>query len=365
MAKRSSSKGGGILAGIIMVIVGIGLLWWNEGRTVNTQKGINEAKKKFIQVNSNKIESKNENKLIATNGKIDLSNSSKLIDEDFNISASSAIMKRKVEMYQWEEECTTDDNNNEHCTYKKAWNEDLIDSSSFKEGGHTNPSSMPYESKTYLASDVRIGEFLLPEKLVSNLSTKKEKTSTELKEEFSDKIEGYKVEGNMINNMHNDSPQIGNIRISFLYNDSDAASVLAVQSNNSFTEYITKSGTTIFRIKEGLHTGDVIIQDLTNENTTLKWILRLVGTLLVILGIASVFAPLQRLTNFVPILGGAVSLITGLISFVLGLAISLIVIAIAWFRYRPLLSICLLAGVAVLIILLIVLKKKKSNTPSS
>ena len=358
--KKKDSIFGGIIAGIVCIIIGIGLLWWNEGRTVRTQKGINEAKDNYVQIKSDKVDSKYEGKLVATNGKLDLSNSEELVDEKFNIKVSSAKMNRVVEMYQWEEDCDTDDNNVRKCSYKKKWSDDLIDSSEFTKSGHDNPSSMPYDSETYLAQDVKLGAFDLPEKLVDNLSTNKEFKDDELSNQFADKIEGYIVNGKYITNVKADEdPVIGSVRVSFEYNDADSASVLAVQSGNTFAKYNTKSGTTIFRIKEGIHQGAEIIQDLIDENNLFKWLLRAFGTLLVILGIASIFSPIQKLTNFIPLLGGAVSLVTGVVSLVAGLAISLIVIALAWFRFRPLLSISLLVVVALLIIFLVYFKKKK------
>ena len=42
---KGKNKTGGILGGIILVIIGICLLWYNEGRTVKTQKAISEARK--------------------------------------------------------------------------------------------------------------------------------------------------------------------------------------------------------------------------------------------------------------------------------------------------------------------------------
>lgn len=359
--KKGNSLVGGILGGILLIIIGIGLLWWNEGRTVKTQKGINEAKNNYIQVKSDKVDSKNDNKLVATNGKLDLSYSSELLDLDFNIKVLSAKMVRVVEMYQWTEDCTTDDNNVERCNYKKEWKDSLIDSSNFKKSGHDNPGSMPYESKVYLGDNVKMGEYNLPDSLLNDLSTKQTKSQSELTEEYANAIEGYIVSGEYITNQSGDTPVIGNVRIAFKYNNSDSVSVLGVQTNSTFTKYVSKNGTKIFRIKEGTHTGDVIIQDLVDENNMFKWIFRLVGTLFVIIGIGSIFSPINKIANFIPLVGGAVSLVTGLISLLAGLALSLIVIALAWFRFRPLLSISLLIIVALLIVALIMIKKKNEN----
>ena len=208
-----------------------------------------------------------------------------------------------------------------------------------------------------------MGEFILPESLLKTLSTKKEKKTSELEEEFNNEIEGYNIDGKYITDSSNiDKPEIGDIRVSFKYNDADSVSVLAVQTSDTLTEYTSKNGTKIYRLKEGIHQGDAIIQDLTDENQTLKWILRLVGALLVIFGIGAFLSPLSKLTGFIPIVGNVVSFATALVSFLLGTAISLIVIAIAWLRFRPLLSIGLLVVVVIIIVILLTLKKKKTKS---
>ena len=359
MKGKNKNSGGSFLGGIIVLIVGIGLLWYNEGRTVKTQAAINEASKNFVQVKSDKVDSKNEGNLIATNGKLDLTNSSELVDDVFAVKAKSVKLVRTVEMYQWEESCSTDDNNKETCTYKKEWNDDLVDSSSFKESGHSNPEAMPYKSENFLAENVKLGAFDMPQDLEERLSAKKEVGEAQLKEEYGDKVEGLVVSGKYITNVKEGVPEVGNIRVSFAYNTSNSASVLAQQSGNSFVQYTAKNGKGIYRIKDGVHTGKEIIADMTKENNTLKWILRLVGTLLIMLGIGAMFGPIEWLASFVPFLGGLVSTATSLISFVLGLSISLLVIAIAWFRFRPILSIVLIVIVIGLLVGLKYMRKPK------
>ena len=364
MAQNKKSSGGifgGIIAGLIFIIGGICLLWWNEGRTVKTQAGIDEAEKEFVQVTSESIDSNNEGKLIATNGDLDLSKAGELKDDEFGIKVLSAIMERTVEMYQWKETCETDDDNNETCSYKKIWSEEVINSSGFTKSGYTNPSSIPYESKTYIADIVEVGAFVIPKTLIEHLDADTDKKSSELLEEYTEKKDGYVVDGKYITTMtDSSSPKIGDIRISYSYNDADSVSILAVQNGNTFTEYTSKAGTTIYRIKEGIYTGKDIVIDMTNENKMMKWLLRLAGTILLMIGIASILSPIQRLANFVPLLGNVVSFATGLISFVLGLAMALVVIAVAWFRFRPLLSIILIIVVAALIVFLITMRKKKA-----
>ena len=102
MAKENVKKqSGGFLGGLLLLVVGIWVLWGNEGRTVKTQGAINEAKKTYIQVKSDTVDSKNEGKLVATKGKATVSEDTILKDDIFGISANALQMKRTVEMYQW------------------------------------------------------------------------------------------------------------------------------------------------------------------------------------------------------------------------------------------------------------------------
>ena len=110
---------------------------------------------------------------------------------------------------------------------------------------------------------------------------------------------------------------------------------------------------------DGVRSGEEMINIIEKENKLLKWGLRLLGLILCCSGIAALFKPLSTLANFVPILGGLVDAAVGLVAFVAGLAITLVVIAIAWIRFRPVLGISLLAISLVLIIFLITKAKKK------
>ena len=62
----------------------------------------------------------------------------------------------------------------------------------------------------------------------------------------------------------------------------------------------------------------------------------------------AVVSLISKIASFVPILGRIVGAALGVVCFLVGLVHSLIVIAIAWIRFRPLLGIGLLAAAAAL-----------------
>ena len=348
--KANAKKTGGFLGGIILFIIGIFVLWNNEGRTVKEQNAINEALKGYKDVSSENIDSKYEGKIIATTGKIDLSNSSEVRDSKFGISEKAVKLKRIVEMYQWNESCETDDNDKQTCSYSKEWSDKVVDSSEFKKAGHENPTSMKIESDEYVASNIKVGAFDLPERLVGSLNYNKDYNNEKLTEQYKNTVEGYVINEKYITNSSDvNDPQIGDLRISYKYATDGEVSMIGVQSGNTIKAYTAKKGNNIFEIRRGSYTGREILESKADANKTWKWVLRILGIVLVIGGIGSLFAPLQRFTDKIPVIGSIVNFSTGLFSGVVGFAISLIVIAIAWFRFRPVLSIVLLVVVGGLI----------------
>lgn len=351
------NKSGGIFVGLIFILIGIFLLWFNEGRTVKTKATIMEAEEQYIDVSSETIDKNNEGKLIATNGKLEVSYDG-ATDTTFDIHVAKPKLQRTVEMYQWKETCKDDNNGNEVCRYNTVWDDEIINSDTFADSTHNNPSSMPYSSESFTADNSKIGDFLLDRELLNQLNADKK---VNLQNSAKIANMGLTSDGTYYTNVQNGTPKVGDIRISFTYSDATNVSILAVQTNNGFSKFTSKEGYSIYELEEGTLNGKQILQKLSDENNTTKWIFRLIGTLLIIGGFAAMIAPLQRLANFIPIIGTIFGWITGFATFILGLALSLIVIAIAWLRYRPVLSIGLLIGVLIIVVLTKKMKTKHNS----
>ena len=357
--KKVGNSFKGILGGFVFIIIGVILLWWNEGNNVRNLKTTAEISKIAINVSSDKVDSNNEGKLIATSGEVE---TSEVSDSTFNITVKSPLLVRVVETYQWEEESDTDEDGYTTYTYKKVWSEGLIDSSNFNQSGHDNPTTSTYSSESFPSNNVKVGAFSLTSEQISTLNT--DKTYSDLNSDKANEL-GLKIEGTYYTNTENiNSPQIGDYRISFKYNDSTHLSVLAVQTGSSFTSYVSSSGKTVNRVMDGVKTAEEMINIIKQENNFLKWILRLAGTLLCVIGFATILKPISTISSFVPILGSLVSSAVGLVALCLGLVLSFVIIAIAWIRFRPILGICLLVAAGALIFFLIS-KSKKAKSENS
>lgn len=352
--KNNNKKGSGLFGGLVFLIIGISLLWWNEGKTVAKQSLILEAEKNLVQIKDAKVKDSNEDKLVAIYGKIDEESLGDLQDSEFGVTVKTAKLQRKVEMYQWAEECEEDENEKETCTYKKVWSTDIIDSSEFKEAGHDNPMALIYENEEYLSDTVKVGDFVIPEDLKEDLSTKG--IYKELNEEVA-AAHDLTIQNNYYTNVKDNMPEIGNTRISFVYNNAKNLSAIGVQTGDTLMRYTAKKGETLLLLREGNLTGAEILNSMKKMNKFSKWAFRVVGLLLITSAISGLFAGINSIADKVPVLGSIVGGITGTISGLLGFAISLIVVAIAWFRFRPVLSIILLVIVVAIIVALKFLKK--------
>ena len=356
--KRVGNAFKGILGGVLFIIIGIVLLWWNEGNNVRNIKTTAEMDKVVIDVKSDKVDSANEGKLIATYGEV--INEEEMNDETFNVKVKTPIMKRIVEVYQWDEDSDTDEDGHTTYSYKKVWDTDIIDSGNFHDKNKVNPKTKPYEDKVYTSSDVKVGAFSLTSEQVSGLSTSENYTNFDVETATNLNLT---TSGKYLTTSKNlDSPEVGDVRISFVYNNSKDLSVLAVQSGNTFVDFVSSAGKNINRVMDGIHSGHEMINVIKKENNFIKWLLRFLGILLIVCGIGAILKPISAITSYIPLLGSVVGAAVGLVSLLLGLALGFVIIAIAWIRWRPVLGISLLVGAAILIVLL-VMRGKKTEKP--
>ncbi|MCR5162390.1 MAG: TMEM43 family protein [Thermoguttaceae bacterium] len=153
------------MTGLVLIVVSIALLFWNEGRTLHRYQDLKGAAEDCVAVQTSPVDPSNNAKPVYMTG--EMKTDEILSDPLFPAVSQNAIkLQRTVEMYQWiekqstkkqkklgggEEEVTT-------YTYTKDWAEEQIDSSSFKEAGHDNPAMM-MKSEGFTAQTASIGDF--------------------------------------------------------------------------------------------------------------------------------------------------------------------------------------------------------------
>ena len=339
----------GIVVGIIFIIVGIALLFWNEGRAVKTYNTLKEGQGLVIDVASDSVDAANDGKLVHLTA--DALTDETLVDQDFGISANVIRLRRDVLMYQWEETRQTETRKKigggeetvTTYTYSKEWRRSLNDSSNFQSpSGHENPSEFPFDSMTWDAENVPVGAFYLSPDLVSQLSDFADLSVREIPEGAAWPEDAKLSNGGIFLGADTAQPQIGDVWINFSVVEQGPVSLIAAQNGDTFAEYQTKAGGTIAMIVAGNVPAQQMFEDAIAQNTLITWLVRLGGFILIWIGFGLLFAPLSVLADIVPLFGSLVGAATGLIAFLLALAVALTVIAIAWVVFRPLLGITLL-----------------------
>ena len=138
------------------------------------------------------------------------------------------------------------------------------------------------------------------------------------------------------------SPEVGDVRITFEKVVPAKVTVMAVVDGDTFKPFKAKNGKRFQTLVMGKKTGDEIIEDAQDANSMWTWALRILGVLMVIGGLKGIFGFVETILKVVPFIAGIFGWGIGLVCSIIGIAWSLIVIAIAWLFYRPLLGISLL-----------------------
>ena len=160
------------------------------------------------------------------------------------------------------------------------------------------------------------------------------------------------------------SPAIGDTRVRFTSLDPSEISVLAAQKGNTVAPYHTNAGRDLQMVQMGNVSAAEMFQSAARGNMMLTWGLRFGGWLLMFIGLTMLFKPLVMIGKVIPFVGTMIGAGTGLISFAIASVLSLIVVAIAWFVYRPILGLVLfvIAG-AIAVFAIMKIRAAKANSP--
>jgi len=351
---RISGSIKGIGFGFVMIIGAIVLLWWNEGRAVKTYRGLKEGESVTVSIKPDKINPKNENKLVHLAGLLNTNDT--LIDQVFNIKSTGIKMKRNVEMFQWKEKAKTKTKKNvggsetktTTYSYKQDWYSYLINSGDFNDQSKQNPKSMPIKSRTLESNKVSIGAFELSSELINNIyDYNKMDLSGAKVDSLYFPNHTVMTEYIFIGRGSISNPQIGDARITYKEIPIDKYSILSAQTGNSFKPYFTSEETYISVIKKGNLTIKEMFKMEHSANDILTYALRLVGLLLIFFGIKLLFKIFEVIEDIIPFVGTIIGYGMNIVSGVLAFVISFIVVGIAWFAYRPIMSLIFISVSAI------------------
>jgi hypothetical protein len=127
---------------------------------------------------------------------------------------------------------------------------------------------------------------------------------------------------------------------------------VAAQTKKSFAPYVTKNEREIELVEAGNVSAPQMFAHAQAANRTLTWILRAVGFAAMFFGGMLVLGPISAFAHILPFLGSLVEIGFALVAFLLSAIVSLLVIAIAWIVYRPVIgAILIVVAIGCLIML--------------
>jgi len=405
------------LFGFVLIIFSIPFLWFNERRSVEVSRLINRGAAICQEAKPEIVESDLNGELVHICGKI--GNSKIIHDEDFGVTADNSVkLRRVVEVYQVQERSSSKTKKDQigggqttttTYGYDHVWSEVQIDSSKFKDArfkGMNSKVNFICHNQTFVAESVQLGHFKLNESQKQRLNNYEAITlHSTIVNSFSRRMRelinklnwgspNIYVDGNCIyiRQSHSQTPQVGDIRVSFKRVPCDMVTIVAQQSGSSFEPYDIRNRD--FRLKSDSETARLLDEQNRNFCTsisqgcdsccwtccccfkcmdtvlaapsTIDWIyaarmtkqevfraeakqnecltitFRILGIIALSLGISMLFEPVLALTSVVKIFADILGFGVLVVSFLIGIVVGLIVIALAWIFYRPFLALGLL-----------------------
>eukprot|EP00062_Callorhinchus_milii_P006196 gi/632946461/ref/XP_007888570.1/ PREDICTED: transmembrane protein 43 [Callorhinchus milii] len=363
--ERLGETSGGMLGGLLLFLFSFYVLFSNEGRTLKTQKSLDEGLSLVVPLNDfYSIQPQHEGKLVHLSGY--LATLQALHDPNYGISIFAVRLQRRAEMYQWVEYEDTreyeEDGEKKKETkysYSTEWRSDVVNSRNFdREIGHQNPSSMGVESFTAVAPLVKVQEFSLSRGLTDKIMNFKRIRLTRFVGPHMDIM----VQDDYFYQSNNPKyPEVGDLRVAFYYaglsgessflGQPDLVTIVAQQEGDRLVPYKTQSGDILELLYEEQLSAKEVFEKEHAANTVLTWSLRFGGWLLMFVGINLMTKIFHTLVDWFPIVRDLVDLGLTVFAVCVATTLTLLTIAAGWLFYRPFMAV-LIAALAALPIFL-------------
>ena len=241
------------------------------------------------------------------------------------------MIQRKVEMYQWIEQQSTERNSDPGgsintttaYSYIKEWKNHSVASNSFLEvDGHENPEEMLYANEAFVAGGIRIGAFLPPDEVFSEIEWSWESlpesalVGTDSIPDESTGSAATLFSGGFyyFGTGTPQAPAIGDTRVWFHAVPSQVVSIVAQQQQTEsggglLSAYASEStgGGTVLLVEAGEHGAAEMFELAMEEVTQFNQVFRYTGIFLVTFGLLWLAKQLWTLKDHITVLCGFVA----------------------------------------------------------
>ncbi len=334
----------GVLVGLVLFAASFPLLWWNEGRTdISTV-----AKKAAAMKPDGSTKAAGEGKLVAVTDA--LKPEGTLGDPDFLKPGNYVQLRRESEMYAWVEKVTKKEEKKvgggtketKTYTYDKQWTSRPEKSDDFRyPEGHDNPP-LTVHGQSWSAPKATVGAYGFVPDDIQLPSSRPISLTSEIVLPGKHKKNGdylFLGRGTL------EQPVLGDVRVSFKgIEGGRKVTAYGKQEGLTLIAYMHEGKDKLYRVVDGTH--EEAIAALHGEHTTMTWILRLVGFLMMWFGLALVLGPIQAVLDILPFLGSTSRALTGIVLFPVALVLTGVTVLVAIVAHNPI----LLIGVIVLVV---------------
>ena len=380
--KKVSGAFGGVLIGLILFIASFVLLFWNEGRTDMSTVAVNSE-----EIASETVDASADGKFISVS---DDFTTSETLGDDYLVADEYLTLNRSVEMYAWEETTETEDQENlggsttttTTYEYDTDWVNTPASSSSFEyPAEHSNPTktiedlSQKVTTANVEAYGINMEKASLPGASAVTL-TEDNTILLEEPEIYAQQWAWYEYDYSPTETLNGNyiyvgfgtptQPEVGDLRISYTALKSGIdVTAFGKLDGDALATYVDEDGNSLYRVMTG--TREEALATMHSEHVTSTWILRVVGFVMMWVGLAALFGPISAIASFIPFLGRASRSIISFFSFIIAAVLSVITILISMFLHSTI-ALIIVAVIVVIIIIAIIIgvkKLKKKSPPSS
>jgi len=173
------------------------------------------------------------------------------------------------------------------------------------------------------------------------------------------------VVDNMIyraNNGSADNPKLGDIRIRYIaIKASDKGLLLARFNNNQFEPFLTKKGSQLYRFFAGVESQSEAVKILNSEYKASLWLLRIVGFIMMFIGLLLIGNPVTTLISVIPIFAKIGRNIYAILALIISLVLTSLTVIIAMIFNNVYLAIATVVILILIVVLVLQSKKKKAT----
>lgn len=348
---------GGFWVGLLIFLLAVPLLGWNEQRTVKMRHSIGALA--YAQGGAGPVRQapELEGKVVYVVGRA--ASAAGVYDPVLDHHAPALALRRIVEMYQWRErerevQRTLPDGTSTTETvydYEPVWSAEPIDSSRFQHREHQNPTRLPLPGARIHAEDARVSGYLLTTAQIDAIdlwqSVPIEQSPAALARD------GWRrtAAGHLYRGRSPEAPEIGDARLSLMVLPATELSLVGMQQGETLVPYPVPGGYPLLLQETGRIELDQMYARAHQRNHLLAWLMRIGGFVLMWVGLVLVFSPLTDRVARVPWLGPLVGRAFGLLAFLVAAIAAVLVIAVGWLIARPWLMALMVMGAVLALVI--------------